>query len=304
MSAHLMVHRGGVRRTREELATLTTPPATATWKPVPHAELVAELVRGLEAQGARVVRDNYCTMGRDDAKLLGTMDLAIPGLDAPDFRMGLGLRGANDKSMAIEVVAAARVFVCDNWAFSGSTGAVFLKKKNTARLDLAVAVPPAVELFLDRAGVWRADIDRMREFALGDGRAKELIFDAFGGCKPVLPIRCLRDVARLYFEDERQRALFPERTLWTLNNAFTEAVKALRPSVQHQAGLRIGRLFGKVLHGGAATMEIPIGLDSNPAAPDGFAPIVDPTAELRRLGAMPHALAEAIADHRQIGPPG
>jgi hypothetical protein len=54
-------------------------------------------------------------MGRDHAKLLGTMDLAIPGLDAPDFRMGLGLRGANDKSMAIEVVAAARVFVCDNW---------------------------------------------------------------------------------------------------------------------------------------------------------------------------------------------
>lgn len=245
----LMVHSGGVQRTREELATLHTPPPTPTWKPVPHAELVAELIRGLEAQGVTIARDEYCTMGKDDAKLLGTMDLRIPDLDTPDFAMGLGLRGANDRSMSIQVVAAARVFVCDNWAFSGSEGAVFLKKRHTSRLDLTAVVPPAVEQFLERAGMFRLDLDRMRDSSLSDARAKELIHDAFTGPSPVAPLRLFPTVARLYFDDEEQRAAFPERTLWSLSNSFTEAVKALRPVPRHNTGLRIGRMFGRILHG-------------------------------------------------------
>src|SRR5918998_2253290 len=127
-----VVHAGGTRRTRDELTTLHTPSPTATWKPVPHAELVAELIRGLEAQGVTIARDDYCTMGRDDAKLLGTMDLRIPDLDTPDFSMALGLRGANDKSMSIQVIAAARVLVCDNMAFSGGAGAFVLRKRHTS----------------------------------------------------------------------------------------------------------------------------------------------------------------------------
>src|SRR3954468_8024288 len=169
-NSRLMVHCGGIRRTRDELATLHTPLPTATWRPVPHSELVSELIRGLEAQGVTIARDDYCTMGRDDARLLGTMDLRIPDLDTPDFAMGLGLRGANDRSMSIQVVAAARVFVCDNWAFSGSAGAVFLKKKHTSRLDLTAVVPPAIDQFLERAGAFRVDIDRMKNSALTDSK--------------------------------------------------------------------------------------------------------------------------------------
>jgi hypothetical protein len=242
----LVVHAGGTRRTRDELATLHTPSPTATWKPVPHADLVAELIRGLEAQGVTVARDDYCTMGRDDARLLGTMDLRIPDLDTPDFGMGLGLRGANDKSLSIQVIAAARVFVCDNWAFSGSSGAVFLKKKHTSRLDLAAVVPPAIDQFLERAGAFRLDIDRMRDFALSDGRAKEIIHDAFAAV--VMPLRLFPVVSRLYFEDEVQVEKFPDRTLWSLNNAMTEAVKLLKPAPQQGCGLHVGRMFGRIIH--------------------------------------------------------
>ena len=110
-NAKLMVHAGGIRRTRDELATLHTPEPTATWRPVPHADLVAELIKGLEVQGITVARDEYATTGRDDARLFGVMDLLIPDLGTPDFGMALGLRGANDRSMAIQVIAAARVFV-------------------------------------------------------------------------------------------------------------------------------------------------------------------------------------------------
>lgn len=246
-NAKLMVHAGGVRRTRAELATLHTPDPTPTWRPVPHADLVGELIRGLEREGVAVARDEYATMGRDDARLFGVLDLVIPHLDTPDFRMALGIRGANDKSMSIQVVAGARVFVCDNMAFS-SSGGVFLKKKHTSRLDLAGVVPPAIDTFLERAGAFREDIDRMRDFPLSDGRAKGLIFDAFTGASPVLPLRCLPVVSRLYFDDDEQLARFEARSLWSLNNAMTEAVKLLRPVPRHDSGLRIGRFCGRVIH--------------------------------------------------------
>jgi hypothetical protein len=146
-------------------------------------------------------------------------------------------------------VAAARVFVCDNMAFSGSDGSVVLRKRHTSRLDLAAVVPPAVDQFVAKAGAFRLDLDRMRDSRLTDGRAKEVIHDAFTGPAPVLPLRCLPTVSDLYFADEEQRAKFPARSLWSLNNAFTEAVKALREVPRHNAGLRIGRYFGRVLHG-------------------------------------------------------
>jgi hypothetical protein len=248
MNSKLIVHAGGIRRTRSDLATLHTPEPTATWKPVAHADLVGELVRGLDRQGVEVRRDEYATMGRNDARLFGVLDLRIPDLDTPDFSMALGLRGANDRSMAIQVIAGARVLVCDNMCFSGGAGSIVLRKRHTSRLDLASIVPGAIDCFLERAGAFRLDLDRMRDFAIADNRAKEIIHDAFTGAAPVLPLRLLPAVSRLYFDDDEQRAKFEDRSLWSLNNAFTEAVKGLKEVPRHHGGLRIGKFFGRVLH--------------------------------------------------------
>jgi hypothetical protein len=223
MAGQLMVHAGGIKRTREELATIPTPPATDSWRPIPHYDLVNHLIDGLQQQNVIVRREEYCTHGRDHARLFGVLDLAIPHLDQPDFGMSLGLRGANDKSLAISVVAAARVFVCDNMAFSGSGGAVVVKRRHTSRLDLARVVPPAIDAYLDRAGAFRLDIDRMKDASLSDGRAKELIYDAFA-TNPVLPVRLLPDIGRLYFDDEIQREKFQDRSLWSLNNGWCLSV--------------------------------------------------------------------------------
>jgi hypothetical protein len=242
----LIVHAGGVRRTRQELATLHTPPPTPTWRPVPHSELISSLIDGLQNQGVGIARDEYATMGNQDAKLFGVMDLRISGLDTADYTMALGLRGANDKSMAIQVIAAARVFVCDNMAFSGSDGSVVLRKRHTSRLDLVSVIPHAIDQFLERAGAFRLDLDRMKNTPLPDWRAKNIIHDAFAS--RVLPLRLFPTVSQLFFRDEDQYEKFPERNLWNLSNAFTEAVKSLKPAPQHESGQRIGRFFGRQLH--------------------------------------------------------
>jgi hypothetical protein len=124
MSSTLIAHCGGIYRTRADLARIPTPPATSTWKPIGHHDLVTSLIDDLGSRGIAVVREQYATVGRDGARLFGVMDLRVDGLDTPDLSTSLGLRGANDRSMAIQVIAAARVFVCDNLCFSGSDGAV------------------------------------------------------------------------------------------------------------------------------------------------------------------------------------
>ena len=250
MASELIAHVDCQYKTREQLADLPCPEPTRTWKPVPHYELVTGLAAALEARGITITRERFAVGGTDMAKLFGTFDLKVP--DVPDTHVGtsLGLRTANDRSWKHSMMAAARVFVCDNLAFSGSGGTVVLSRKHTSGFEIGEVFPPAIDLYLDKCGVWRADIDRMADFELTDGRAKEIVYDAFMGRRAALPVRLMDDVHRLYFDDEIQLAKFEDRSLWSLNNAFTEAVKGLRAVPQQRYGLEIGRYFGKVLNSG------------------------------------------------------
>src|SRR4051812_41004200 len=175
MAGTLMTTAGGVRRTREELRELTTPEGTASWRPVPHYDLVSSMAEGLEAAGIQIIGEAYTTSGRGDAKLFGIMDLVVPDVNEPDYAMAIGIRGSNDKSMAISAVAGARVLVCSNMLMAGDGGTVVLKRKHSSRLDLSRVVPPAIDAYLERAGKLRLDIERMKTTTLTDQEVKSVI---------------------------------------------------------------------------------------------------------------------------------
>jgi hypothetical protein len=204
------------------------------------------LIDGLASHDVQINREQYATSGRDDARLFGVLDLVIPNLAQPDYALCVGIRASNDRSLAIQATAGARVFVCDNLAFSGDSGTVVLKRKHTARLDLSVVVPPAIDTYLQKAGLFVLDIEKMKNHELTDSRAKEVIYDAF--MRRVMPLRYLPDVHKIYFDDEVQRQKFNDRSLWSLNNAFTEVSKDLRVVPQQSAGMKLGRYFNLVLN--------------------------------------------------------
>jgi hypothetical protein len=206
------------------------------------------MVDALASAGITIRSESYCTSGRSDSRLFGVLDLSIPGVSEPDFGMAIGLRASNDKSLAIQAVAGAQIYVCTNLVMAGDSGVVVLRRKHTSRLNLAEVVPRAIDAYLQKAGQLRLDISRMKACELDDGTAKAVIHDAFARKVPILPDHRFREVARLYFDDPDQRDKFPARSLWSLNNAFTEAVKALKPAPQAQAHISVGRYFGRVLH--------------------------------------------------------
>jgi hypothetical protein len=225
---------------------LPCPAATETWKPVPHNELVNHLIDGLTKHDISIRGERYCVSGKDDARIFGILDVLIPNLATPEYTMVLGFRGANDKSLCIQATAGARVTICDNLAFSGDSGTVVLKKKHTARLDLTRVVPPAIDAYLEKAGQFTLDLKVMQEMEISAARAKEIIYDAF--IAKIMNQRFFPLIHHLYFNDEEQKGMFPERTAWSLNNSFTQAVKSLTPTVADDTGRRIGRFFARLVN--------------------------------------------------------
>ncbi|HEX8800927.1 MAG TPA: hypothetical protein VF772_20060 [Terriglobales bacterium] len=61
--------------TREELARVATPAATATHKPVPHIAVVEKLIEALSFRQIGVVREEYA-VSSDGMKMFGVMDLS------------------------------------------------------------------------------------------------------------------------------------------------------------------------------------------------------------------------------------
>ena len=65
----------GTKLTREELARVATPAATATHKPIPHIAVVEKLIEALGFRQIGVVREEYA-VSADGMRMFGVMDLS------------------------------------------------------------------------------------------------------------------------------------------------------------------------------------------------------------------------------------
>ena len=98
--------------TREQLARIPTPIATSTFRPVAHAELVDMLTRRLQERGVQIAKQEYA-VSANDQQIFGKLDF-VTGIEMPGLGRAMGFHAANDKSLAINIVAGVRVVVCDN----------------------------------------------------------------------------------------------------------------------------------------------------------------------------------------------
>ena len=105
----------GTKLTREELARVATPAATATHKPIPHIAVIEKLIEALGFRQIGVVREEYA-VSSDGMRMFGVMDLSS-GFDG--CRFAIGLRNSHDKSFRLSCTVGLRVFVCENLAFHG-----------------------------------------------------------------------------------------------------------------------------------------------------------------------------------------
>jgi hypothetical protein len=231
----LMAHAGAEKLTREQLGVILPPEPTDTFKPISHATLVNQVIEGLSFRHINVVRDEYA-VSEDGMKLFGVMDLEA-GMDGA--RYSLGIRNANDKSMRLGLTVGYRVFVCDNMAFHGDFTPVLAK--HSKHFVLADAIDIGLGRMQRNFDPMRKQIEGWQAKQLTDGTAKNIIYDAFLDDDLALPRHLLRPVHNAYFDPQYPE--FAPRTIWSLTNAFTTALKELDAIPQFKATAKLGQFF-------------------------------------------------------------
>lgn len=230
-----MAHAGAQKLLRGDLAQIPPPEPTETFKPIAHVDLVNQVIEGLSFRHINVVRDEYA-VSEDGMKLFGVMDLEA-GMDGA--RYSLGIRNANDKSMRLGLTVGYRVFVCDNMAFHGDFTPVLAK--HSKHFVLADAIDIGLGRMQRNFDPMRKQIEGWQAKQLTDGTAKNIIYDAFLDDELALPRHLLRPVHNAYFDPQYPE--FAPRTIWSLTNAFTTALKELDPIPQFKATAKLGQFF-------------------------------------------------------------
>lgn len=126
----MILHCGIKSVTRTQLACVPCPEGTATWKPVPHFNVLELVYKMLEASGFRVHQEQL-GLTRDQHRFFGTIDLRNEL--APGVVLSVGIRNSTDRSLPLGFCAGNRVIVCDNLSFSSE---LMVKHKHSKNCEL------------------------------------------------------------------------------------------------------------------------------------------------------------------------
>jgi hypothetical protein len=181
MAGKLIAHCGAEYIDREGLRTLETPPATDTWTPIPHYDLVVALEGQLRARNINIIKEQFAVQ---KAKLFGVLDTDYQVSE--EGGAAIGIRTANDKSLALQLAIGYRIFICDNMAFHGDL--IALRRKHTAHLDLHKEFAEGIGRYVREYSKLEENINWWKERVVSKERGKQLIYDIFS--QRLVPCAC------------------------------------------------------------------------------------------------------------------
>jgi hypothetical protein len=217
-SPNLVLHCGAQAVDYSEVTAVRTPPPTLTWQPIPHDQLVGTVRHTLATTNLRIGNQAH-SLSHDGQRYFGLMEIHSQKA-GEDYCWVLGLRNSHDKTFPAGIVAGACVFVCDNLSFSGE---VKFARKHTRFIhrDLPMLTECAIGQLMAKWHDQDRRIEAYKEAELRDKDAHDLIIRAtdVGVCGNRLVPTVLQQWR------EPQHEVFEERNVWSLFNAFTEALK-------------------------------------------------------------------------------
>ncbi len=230
----LCLHRGARIVSRDELDAVDAPPPTKTWFPVRHSQVLDAVLGTLEASSFQVQKAQL-SLSQDNARFFGTVDLSTAV--ANGTTLAVGVRNSVDKTFPLGFCAGCRVFVCDNLAFRSE---LLVARKHT--VNGSTRFQEAIALAVQSLGQFRMAeahrIEKLRAVQLSDVQADSLILRTYE--RDIIPLRTLPHVVQAWRRPSHPE--FEDRTLWSLLNAFTGAMKDRSISNPQQFALQTIRL--------------------------------------------------------------
>ena len=234
--SNLCMGGGGQFVDRSAVAEIVTPQGTASWKPVPHIEVIDAVSDVVKAHNW-VITDEQFGLAREGQKLFGVMK--INKTSCAEWTRCIGLRNSHDKSFSVGLSAGINVTVCSNLAFGGTT--TVLKRRHTSRIELTDLIETAVnELENEFLLLETVCQDLQILYLKDDDEARSRIVRA-----AELGAINSSDIVPVFREFKNpQHEEFSEPTRWSLLNAFTETIKKYTPlRVDHSYAV-LNKCFG------------------------------------------------------------
>jgi hypothetical protein len=233
-TSSLVLHRGARPVTEEELRQFRAPPPEGRWYPVSHARVVETVKTTLREAGYHIRNEQFGLM-RDGGRFFGTIDLGTP--IASGVTLAVGIRNSVDKSFPLGFCAGNRVFVCDNLAFRSE---LLVRKKHTlnGERNFVKSIAGAVTSLMSFK---EQEADRIRRFMhleVSPDLADALILRAYekGIVGAHQLARVIHEWRNPAFEE------FAPRTVWSLFNAFTSALRERAVEQPHAFAVETMRL--------------------------------------------------------------
>ncbi|WP_395745393.1 DUF932 domain-containing protein [Prosthecobacter sp.] len=202
----------------EEVGKVRTPRSTTSWCPIPHHQLITTLQRALATTNLRIGTQAH-SLSHEGQRYFGLMEVHAQKANN-DYCWVLGLRNSHDKTFPAGIVAGAAVFVCDNLSFSGE---IKFARKHTRFInrDLPQLVFRSIGQLLAKWHDQDKRITAYKETEISDTQVHDLVIRAtdVGVCSNRLIPPVLHE-----WREPRHEA-FEGRNVWSLFNAFTEALK-------------------------------------------------------------------------------
>lgn len=216
---NLLLHCGAHTASLKDVRTIPTPPATDTWCPIPHHDLISTVQRTLTQSRLKIGTQAH-SLSHNGSRYFGLMEVHSTRKNSDDYCLVLGLRNSHDKTFPAGIVAGASVFVCDNLSFSGE---IKFARKHTRFInrDLPQLVERSVGLLMSKWHHQDTRITAYKEAEVSEVEAHDLIIRAtdVGVCSNRLIPSVLQE-----WREPRHEA-FTGRSVWSLFNAFTESLK-------------------------------------------------------------------------------
>ncbi len=241
----LMAHSGATPVTLGDLEHVPIPPATDTWFPVGHAQVV-ELVTGQLGQAGYGISKMQLALSEDHQRFFGTLDLQSEVYDG--VGLTVGLRNSTDKSFPIGFCAGSRVFVCDNLAFSADI-IVATRHTRNGQDRYVEGIANAVFSLHGFAIGEKKRIERFHQTALTEDQANSLILQSYR--RGIVGARLLPKICDAW--EEPREEFRQDKNVWGLLQAYTEAFKPRfeqRPNEAASETIRLQRFL---------EMEVPSG---------------------------------------------
>ena len=220
---------------RDEVARTDTPCSTATWRPVPHIDVIEAVSKVIRAHDWNIEGEKF-GLASEGQKMFGVME--ISSSSSPDWHRCIGLRNSHDKSLAVGLSAGIVVCVCSNLAFGGTT---VIKRKHTSRFELTDLIDRAVASLEDDFLTMESVSEDLKDVYLkNDDEARSSIVRA-----AELGVINSSDILPVYREFKSPSHVeFREPTRWSLLNSITEIVKKYSPQRVDHSYLALNRAFG------------------------------------------------------------